>query len=179
LDQGPSFWIHSNDSTGEKSVERRLSGLGHVSIYASVLRDGSLYNSGTSRKLPRKRRTASYAILATFDRTAIWYTARVNMFIGIIGTRYSGKSSVIAYLKTRGFTVLQLRSATNDEDTSTAASSDDDGKQDMSHESGNVNSRKSIDKTGMMASTSSALSINQAAAGPSDSLADLSGKFWS
>jgi dephospho-CoA kinase len=98
------------------------------------------------------------------------------MFIGIIGTRYSGKSSVITYLKTRGFTVLQLRSATNDEDTSTAASSDDDGKQDMSHESGNVNSRKSIDKTGPVASTSSAPS---AAAGPSDSFADLSGEFWS
>jgi hypothetical protein len=103
------------------------------------------------------------------------------MFIGIIGTRYSGKSSVITYLKTHGFTVLQLRSATNDEDTSTAASSDDDGKQDIdiSHESGNVNSRKSIDKPGPVAGTSSlAPFVNQAAAGPSGSFADLSGEFF-
>lgn len=100
------------------------------------------------------------------------------MFIGIIGARYSGKSSVILYLKTHGFTVLQLRSATNDEDTSTAASSDDDGKQDISHESGNVNSRKSIDKPGPVAGTSSSAPfVNQAAAGPSDSFTDLSGEF--
>jgi hypothetical protein len=100
------------------------------------------------------------------------------MFIGIIGARYSGKTSVISYLKTRGFTVLQLRSATNDEDTSTAASSDDDGKQDISHDSGEINSRKSIDKTVPMASTSSSAPlVNQVAAGPSDSFADLSGEI--
>ena len=49
------------------------------------------------------------------------------MFIGVIGTRYSGKTTVVEYLKTRGFTVLKLRSGDgiNDEDTSTAASSND------------------------------------------------------
>jgi hypothetical protein len=43
----------------------------------------------------------------------------------VIGTRYSGKTTVVEYLKTRGFTVLKLRSGDgiNDEDTSTAASS--------------------------------------------------------
>ncbi|KAG8827933.1 Deoxycytidine monophosphate (dCMP) deaminase [Serendipita sp. 401] len=46
------------------------------------------------------------------------------MFIGLIGTRYSGKTTIIDYLKTRSFTVLQLRGrGANDEDTSTAASS--------------------------------------------------------
>jgi len=56
------------------------------------------------------------------------------MFIGVIGTRYAGKTTVVDYLKTRGFTVLKLRSSLqgadglgiNDEDTSTAASSDDE-----------------------------------------------------
>jgi len=50
-----------------------------------------------------------------------------EMFIGVIGTRYSGKTTVVEYLKTRGFTVLKLRSGDgiNDEDTSTAASSED------------------------------------------------------
>lgn len=53
------------------------------------------------------------------------------MFIGLIGTRYAGKTTVIDYLKTRGFTVLKLRSGdgTNDEDTSTAASSEADHRQ--------------------------------------------------
>ena len=47
------------------------------------------------------------------------------MFIGIVGTRYSGKTTVCEYLKTRGFTLLQLRDSAHEDDTSTAASSND------------------------------------------------------
>ncbi|KAG8828462.1 Deoxycytidine monophosphate (dCMP) deaminase [Serendipita sp. 399] len=49
------------------------------------------------------------------------------MFIGLIGTRYSGKTAIVEYLKTKGFTVLQLRErGANEDDTSTAASSLED-----------------------------------------------------
>lgn len=57
------------------------------------------------------------------------------MFIGVIGTRYSGKTTICEYLKTRGFTVLLLRDATHDEDTSTAASSND-SREELSHAEG-------------------------------------------
>lgn len=97
------------------------------------------------------------------------------MLIGIIGTRYSGKSSVATYLKTRGFTTLHLRSGANEEDTSTAASSENNGNPDISHDLGNTSTGKMPAK-GPVASTSSALFIGQSAAGPSDSLGDLSGK---
>lgn len=52
------------------------------------------------------------------------------MFIGLIGTRFSGKSTVVDYLKSRGFTALHLRGANEDDSASTAASSLDNAPND-------------------------------------------------
>jgi hypothetical protein len=57
------------------------------------------------------------------------------MFIGIIGTRFSGKSTVVDYLKSRGFTSLHLRGGNEDDSASTVASSlDNDNVLDGSEE---------------------------------------------
>lgn len=91
------------------------------------------------------------------------------MFIGIIGTRYSGKSSVVTYLKSRSFTVLQLRSAANDEDDSTVASSDGGGARDIYQEAG-------TSKVHENAIPIPGVSLAPAGKSTSDSLIDLAGR---
>jgi hypothetical protein len=95
------------------------------------------------------------------------------MFIGLIGTRYSGKSTVSDYLKTRGFTVLRLRdNAGHDEDTSTAASgSVGDGNLNVPE---NATSSKYAGNQRSVAGPSQPISIPNAGR-PSDPTSDLQG----
>ena len=92
-----------------------------------------------------------------------------QMFIGLIGTRYSGKTTVVEYLKTRGFTVLKLRSGDgmNDEDTSTAASSE------ANHRLGDIVRDGDVDNLSL---NDANLATSSSVPAPSSRIIDLAGQ---